>query len=844
MKIAAYIAPACRRALAAEIDAAGGNEVFFLGTLDEGRVVQVKALARGNREAVVAVAQGAQPGQVVIHNHPSGALVPSAADLGLAARLSEENVGFYIIDNRAGDLFVAVEPLPVPEIKPLAWAEVEAIFRPGGPLSREIDAYEERPGQLLMARDLTEAINRRQAALIEAGCGIGKSLAYLVPAALWAVANRRRVVISTWTINLQDQLMAKDIPLLQRLLPQECRAAQLKGRANYLCRRRLAEAASELSRIADGEEASSWQALAGWAAGSASGTYSDLTFPVPDDLWERVASDADLCPATRCPHHPDCFYYLARRQAAQSHLIVVNHHLLFSDLALRRGAAERLSPLLPPYEALILDEAHHIEEAATAHFGAGCERGALERLLSRLLHPKKKRGLLLTLAQKMKHHRGAQAEEVRQRLGPALTERLASARAFVQEQATALAASARQLLPNGEEGSGLRLTEEVAQQELYRREIKSRGLALAERLGELRQTLGEILRPLSALAEEEEALASPAQELGALLARLEGQRCCLADFFGPRDDAFVHWLSLGPKGRLGFYLSPLSVAEELHKALYQTVPILALTSATLTVNGSFDFFKSRSGLGKLPARRLLEETIPSPFAYAEQVFLGLPLDLPDPRQPAFTAELADFSLAAARLSGGACFLLFTSYKMMNEVYERLAPPLREEGMTPLRQGEMSRHQLLNAFRRGPRAILFATESFWEGVDVEGEALQSVVIAKLPFAAPSDPLIAARAERLAAQGQDGFADYLLPLAVLKLKQGFGRLIRKASDRGCVLLADRRLVEKQYGQTFLDSLPDCREVFAPREELLRMLARFFSDSDADGGLPLTKKAPGTI
>jgi len=825
------------------IAGAGGNEVFFLGRTDEARVViEVEPLARGNRDAVAAIMVATSFGDVVIHNHPSGNLTPSRADLEIASVLGNQGVGFYIIDNRAEQCYQAVAPFRRITRERLSYPEIERWYAPGGVLASRLGGYEYREEQTRMAFAVAEAFNEEKVAVIEAGTGTGKSLAYLFPAALWAVRNKERVVVSTNTINLQEQLTKKDIPFLQRNADIEFRAVLVKGRGNYLCLRKLAAVKAEPSLFKD--DAAELQAIIDWSSTTAEGCRNDLSFIPHDEVWEEVCCEADQCSRVKCPHYGGCFFYTARRAAAGADLLVVNHALLMADLAVRQETGYGSTAILPPFTRLVFDEAHHLEDVATGYLSAQTSRQGLLKLLGKLQHPRKpQRGLLPQLSSLLSREVPETLDDLYMEIAATLEGTLLPARqTLAAEVNRAMDAIGIALLNHlgvsGKHGENkLRLTSRLYGTPLWR-EVDERVRELARELAEYTAQVENFLKGCGKLPEKvAEKLAGPLTDLRGIRGRLAGVVENLL-FFVAREEGVCRWFEV-QKGARGLAVklctSPIEVAATLKENLFDKFGTVVLTSATLAVGEKFQYLEERTGITLLERRRVSELLLASPFDYREQAFVGIPADMPEPTAAGYEQALAAFLRRSILISEGRAFVLFTSYDLMGRVYQLIGASLADAGLTPMRQGEINRHLLLSRFKKERNAVLFATDSFWEGVDVQGRALELVVITRLPFRVPTEPILEARAEHLAAAGHDPFMEYAIPQAVLKFKQGFGRLIRSRSDRGAVLLLDSRLLSKNYGRVFLRSLPETRLVKGGSDQVCEAMAAFFTPSPASPALP---------
>jgi ATP-dependent DNA helicase DinG len=626
-----------------------------------------------------------------------------------------------------------------------------------GPLARALEGYELRESQLRMAELVEDALEHEGVALIEAGTGTGKTLAYLVP----ALRSGRKVVISTGTRTLQDQIMEHDLPALSRHLGLPVRAACMKGLANYLCRRRYRE-------LLDGPDAEApsvarrLPVLMDWVERSALGDRAELEEIAEDDpIWAAVQSGSDTRIGPRCSFYETCFVTEMRRRAEEAQLVVVNHHLFFADLAVRGPHG---GGVLPDYDAVIFDEAHQVEDVATLFFGVQVSEQRLARLAQDADRAFAAAGLLDEAADRV------------------LRTLQLSADAFFEQLPDAGAPGRLELPPELFDGAraddyhALDAALEALEMRCVRQAGESESVAqLARRAGQLRDELGRI-----------------------------------AEGAGERH---VTWSERRARGRV-VGASPVDVSDVFREQVVHRVPSVVLTSATLAVGGSFDFVKRRLGIDF----EVDEAVLPSPFDYAAQAALYVP-SLPDPRSPAYFEAAVDEIAALAQLTRGGAFVLCTSLRMMRRFAARCRPRLR--GRPIYLQGEAPKGALLERFRADGDAVLFATLSFWQGVDVPGEALRLVVMDKLPFDVPSDPLVEARCKRLEEEGEAPFIRYLVPSAALTLEQGFGRLIRTGRDRGVVAVLDSRLRTKGYGKVFLRTLPP-----ATRCDTMEEVARFWS------------------
>ncbi len=833
------LAPDTTARIRAEIEKAGGREVCFLASVDEERIVRdPRAVARGSFAAVLVAARDAPAGGVMLHNHPGGDLEPSEADMAVAAELYEQGLGTAIVDNEAQRLYVVVEPPEPRVLVELDSKELGDVLAPGGALAERHAGYEDRPGQRAMLAEIVTRFNEGGVAVVEAGTGTGKSLAYLLPAVLWARENRERTVVSTNTINLQEQLARKDLPLVESLVG-EVRWALVKGRGNYISIRRALLAAESQSSLFEEDRSSEIAGLLRWMETTEDGSLSDLPFSPAEETWEEVRSDADICLRGRCPHFQECFYQRSRRRAAAAELLVVNHHLLFTDLAVRRATRNYTqSAVLPAYKRVILDEAHNLEDAATSHLGVEVTRRGLFRAFARL--DRKGRGILTAV------HEGVAGSEpgpeLRERIENRVRPSLGRARAAIEglverlETRVTPGESAARLGPSG-------IGEPAAEAE-----VAEQLAATLAALGDLEREVAELRARIELTEELSDRLEGRILDLRSVERRLAAAAHALRLVLAPGEDAaaYVRWLEsrgAGARGNLVLAAAPIELGSLLRESLFQRAETAVLTSATLSTRGRFDFLRGRLGLRVEDAEpdeegvEVSELIIKSPFDFATQTLLGVPTDLPAPEggDPAFQDATAEVVGDLAGLSGGGIFVLFTSHAALRRVAERLRASGLDRRFPLYVQGEGDRSRLLERFVDARDAVLLGTSSFWEGVDVPGEPLRGLVIQKLPFRVPTEPITAARMEAIERRGEDPFQGFMLPHAALRLKQGFGRLIRSRSDRGAVLVLDDRLVGKRYGRYLRDSLPDAPLVKGPWPEVRRRLGHFYDGGGTLGGAP---------
>lgn len=691
---------------------------------------------------------------------------------------------------------------------PLNDEEVASVLEYGGPFANYFESYEHRPEQVAMLRSVTNAFSYGRHMLIEAGTGVGKSFAYLVPAAYFAMQNNTRVVVSTNTINLQDQLIKKDIPALKEALGLDVRAAVLKGRANYLCPRRLQNMRHFGPNSA--EEMRVFAKVLVWQLENQSGDRNELnlTGPAERDAWVKLSADDDACTTETCMSRMagTCPFQRAKSAAQNAHILIVNHALLLSDVATG-------SKVLPEYDYLVVDEAHHLEGATTNALSFRLTQFDMIRMLKEIGNQSS--GVLSRLVGAV----GGALRPSDQAAFGQMVERAIS-QSFRLEQLNReffnilaeFAAFLREGQPQSNYAWQARIqppTRKLTEWE----EVEMMWGQMSETWRHLLKTLEELYKAAANLfSDGNEEVEAPMGDLSNILRRMTEAHNNLTGLVLDPSAATVYWIEVNPKGdRLSLNAAPLHVGELITEHIWNTKNAAVLASATLTTHGEFNYLRNRLG-----AEMADELALGSPFDYESSTLLYVGSDMPEPNQPNYEQMLNRAIASTAIATGGRMLVLFTSYAALKRAAQGITAPLARENIFVLEQGEgASANTLLESFKSTERAVLLGTKSFWEGVDVPGEALQVVVITKLPFDVPTDPLIAARSETY----EDPFNEYYLPEAILKFRQGFGRLIRTQSDRGVVVILDKRVMTKQYGRLFLESLPQCTVRQGPLANLPR-------------------------
>jgi ATP-dependent DNA helicase DinG len=734
---------------------------------------------------------------------------------------------------------VVIETVGKRKIVPIEARPLRALVSTGGPLSRTLPYFEEREEQMEMITHICDTFNNDALALIEAGTGVGKTLAYLIPAVKWTITNNEKVVISTNTINLQEQLLYKDIPDLEKIMGVEFSYILLKGRGNYICFNRLYEAQQELFSLIDEEEFEQFNAIVEWLRTTEEESLSHLPFIPKSSLWDKINSQTGTCVGGTCDYFSRCPVNRVRRDAAKAHIIVTNHHYLFADAQLGESNAS----LLPPYRRVIFDEAHNLEDSATSFFTRTVKLSTTLRLLGRIYGKTgKNKGYLVYLQKKKVFAGSRELQEIMERIIPLRSSTIDLFNKFeeffsqIQGENWGGAILGAQTglptvapsgllpagLPSGTSGAsgapGASVVEihgDVQNHPFWRNTILPSLDHFYRGCSQLAQDLFGIRETLASVHDERAQ-----RQVDGFISGLIDISSTIDRFLGEDDENWVRWIE--NRREIGIVVSMVEVGDVLNELVFSKMHSCILTSATLTVGGNFEFLKSRLSLGRTD----MEVSLSSPFDYEHQMKVIIPNDVPAPGKPRYTEFLGGCILSLLKKTSGKAFVLFTSYKTLNSVHDSIKDELLQSGFVIFKQGEDSRRNLLDNFKSDIHSVLFGTESFWEGVDAPGETLQCVIITKLPFKVPSEPIIRARFEKIRQQGGNPFLDYYTPLAVIKLRQGIGRLIRNRSDRGIIAIFDTRILVKSYGSLFLSSMPTTNVYRGPLQDTLNEVEGFLS------------------
>jgi len=820
-----------------EISASSGNEVFFVGDCNsEGILEAVKVLARGNKFSVPAIIDAADSGQIVVHNHPSGNLTPSEQDIHLASIFGNNGVGFFIIDNNLKDFYVVVEPFKKKGLIKLDSDETRGYLIPGGRVSDLLkDNYEFREEQIRTLDEITSSFNENTVELIEAGTGTGKTFSYLIPSILWAIRNKERVVVSTNTINLQEQLIGKDLPVLDDAISEEFNYSLVKGMRNYLCLLRAETVREGQADLFGEQELDEINKLIEWSKVTDEGSLSDLNFTPDNEVWDKIAAENDSCIRAKCPYYSECFFFRHRREIASSQLLVVNHHLFFSDLAIKIATEDNQSGILPPYRRAVFDEAHNIVDTATSHFSSSVSKYGLLRTVRRLKNRGKRgeiKGLVYYSASTAMKLSGKKKDvkliDALYKAEEVISPRVDHIEAIINESFDLL----REFIvfkkdPENKNGKNfnIRITKEMLNKEQWKNANVKFG-ELKTALKGLTDEIKHLMEIIEHSSEDEPETLKLLVEFRSIANKLDYYTEVIDAFFSVYEDLNVKWVDLKTRNESFFStigISPIDISDHLKKKLYKNLDTAVLTSATLAIDKSFEFNKSQLGLDEL--NRVNELMVSSPFNFKEQSLLCIPTDVPELHSEDYLEKISLYLKELLFITSGNALILFTSYDLLNRVHTIIKEELINSHINVLIQGAEPRDKLINKFKELRNSALFATDSFWEGIDVAGDSLKLVVIMRLPFKVPTDPIFEARTEYLDNQGINSFLEYSVPHAVIKFKQGFGRLIRSKSDRGVVVVLDKRIINKSYGKYFISSLPDCDTVIGNMRDVLNKIKLFF-------------------
>ena len=742
--------------------------------------------------------------EIVIRTTKPNQLYPSDQELEVTEELyNKKNIAYCLLSSELDDFYFVqdIDRIYLEQI------DVKDYFSEEGILVRDI-GFEYRKEQEDMAHAVEKSVNENKKLIVEAGTGTGKTLAYLIPAIRWAVENKKKVIIATNTINLQEQLLLKDIPLAKSIIKEDFSYALVKGRNNYVCKRLFNELA--LGKNIDIETYSieareQIEYILKWGHKTKTGDKADLPFEVLPEVWELIQSTTELCIGKKCPYRKECFYMKTRMEKLEADILISNHHVFFADLNVRAETdfdTEYL--ILPRYHMVIFDEAHNIESVARSYFSVEVSKISFTRLLNRIYQKKsrkKEKSALIRVEESIDDKSLKDTSQYIQLLNSIKEET-----SILQNISDEYFDEIRKMYDSK---ADMPIRKTLNNFEM----TKSRFLEnLREKKSFFERKMNEFLNDLMAFSNviDEEKDKNP--EVINFVNHIKIYKSYIDNFKFINEfsnDDYIYWLDINAK-RTNVVLTatPLNIAQKLSSVLFENLNRLIFASATLATNGNFNYFKNSLGLNE---EKCIEEIIKSPFNYDEQMSVYIPNDILDSENiNAFVTDASRFILEILTKTQGKAFVLFTSYTMLNQIYYSIGKKFKNAGFEVFLHGEKQRSQLIKEFKESKNPILFGTTSFWEGVDVQGENLSNVIITKLPFLVPTDPIVSAISKKIEEEGRNSFTDYQLPEAIIKFKQGIGRLIRKKSDSGNIFILDSRILKKKYGTLFIQALPSRKNI----------------------------------
>ena len=821
MKIAEFISAKAMEHMRLEISESGGNEVFFRGIPDgEGIVSEVEVIARGNSSSVAALLNMMRKNEVIIHNHPSGVLIPSDEDVSISSMYGEVGGASYIVNNAVDDIYVIVP------LKEFIKIDIDEYFAENGVIHKNFGKFEVRREQYEMAKLIENSMNENKKLIVEAGTGTGKTIAYLLPTLLYAIENNLKVIVSTNTINLQEQLVNKDIPLLKKIINEDFNYQIVKGRGNYLCKRKLYNidvTEKETDTEEERTEKNIIRNLIDWDKNvTRTGDRNELKYEISNSIWEKVNSEVDMCKGVKCPHYSKCHFFKARKNVADATLLIVNHHMFFADLAIRNQTGFYTNySILPNYDIVVFDEAHNIEDTARNYFTFETSKISFGRLMGNIYNRRvvnsSNGGAIVRL---MTYLNESLSSEEYEKVDELKEDAIAELNIFYDKGIDIFDKLIYLFSENNNNREiKIKIDKQKMQSNKAFREVMEINSQFKESYGNLVIRINKFLNTVSNYnLEDKEGFLF---EFSRYYERLKQYYKKFEFILEGKEEGYVYWANVTTiRPNVKLYATPFDISDELNDNLFTKMDRMVFTSATLAVDNKFDYYKKSIGLMKENRRKIDERIVKSPFDYEKQMKVYIPEDALDPTNIEFLRDLEEFIEGVIKNTKGHCFLLFTSYSALNFLYNQLKSRFSEKEYTLIKQNDFPRHEMIEIFKNSKNPILFGTDSFWEGVDVQGEQLQSVIITKLPFKVPNDPVTEAIIENIRKNGQNPFNDYQVPQAVIKFKQGVGRLIRSKTDSGNIIILDNRIIKKMYGKKFLSALPRNKVVESKSEILKKM------------------------
>lgn len=804
-----------------EIINSNGNEVFFRGIPDKNQIViDIEVLARGNTNSVAALVNKMRKNEVIIHNHPSGILLPSDADLTVSSMYGNSGGASYIINNEVNDIYVIVP------LKKESKINIDEFFGENRIIHKKINKFEPRKEQYEMSKYIEESLNENKKIIVEAGTGTGKTIAYLLPTLLYALENNLKVIISTNTINLQEQLIKKDIPLIKKIIEKDFKYEIVKGKGNYLCKRKLYNISTTVKEKDSEEEKQEKKVIKtfeNWDKVTQNGDKNELKYEVPYRVWEKINCESDLCNGVKCSYYNDCYFFKARKDINDADLLIVNHHMFFADLAIRQEAGFHTNySILPNYDIVVFDEAHNIEDTARNYFTYEISKFKFGRIVGNIHNNRTKTDnnnsaitrVMKLLIEKLAQEDYYKADDLKE-------EMISSLNLFYDKGIEILDKIIAPYLNDFRSGEiKLRIDVSKNKNKQFWNEIENVKNNFKDLYAKLIKKLREFKNYIEKFDLEENDDNGIIFDFEKYFDRLKE---CYENFIfilNSNEEGYVYWFQIDKnRTNIKLYATPFDVSNQLNDNLFDKLDKIVFTSATLAVDEKFKYFKESIGLDKTK-RKLIEKIINSPFDYEKQMKVYIPEDTLDPNDIHFLDDVEEYLEKTIKATKGNCFLLFTSYSSMEYCYKKLNYHFNMIEYNFIKQGDYPRHEMIEMFKNSENPVLFGTDSFWEGVDVQGDKLKSVIIIKLPFKVPNDPVTEAIIENIKQKGKNPFNDYQVPQAVIKFKQGIGRLIRSKDDKGIITILDNRIIKKAYGKKFLKTLSK-NKFIDKKNEIIKML-----------------------
>lgn len=793
------------------------KSIILKATFDENELIKNPVFLAENKKKVLEnITTNFKREEVYIRVAKGNQLYPSDLELEISEDLyNKKNVAFCILSNKLDDFYFVqdIDRINLDKI------DIAPFFEKEGVLAKSIKNFEYREEQKNMALSVQQGINENKKIVVEAGTGTGKTLAYLIPAIKWAIQNQKKIIIATNTINLQEQLLYKDIPIVRTIIDEKFSYALVKGRNNYLCKRLFNEVSIKGNVDLDlfsSESKEQLEHILKWGNKTETGDKSELPFEVNSDIWELVQSTTELCIGKKCPHRKQCFYMRTRREKIDANVLIANHHLFFADLNVRANTdfdSEYL--ILPKYDMVIFDEAHNIESVARSYFSMEISKFSFNRLVNRIFSKSNKR------KQKPALNRLEESVDRANLENPGIydltLENIKDSIQVLQIVAEEYFEELRKVFDNGNENGVKKV---LTSYEMKKSNFLENSREKKEKFQNLLKDFMNLLEAFLNLLDGEK---DKNPDIINFKNHINIYKAFIDSFLfinNLSEEEYIYWIDINAK-RTNVVLTatPLNIAKKLNTSLFENINRLVFASATLTADRNFNYFKKSIGLLE---EECIEEIIDSPFNYDEQMKVYIPTNIQDSdKLDLFYEDAANFILSILLKTQGKAFILFTSYTMLNQVYYSIKNELLENNFEIFLHGEKPRSQLITEFKKAINPILFGTTSFWEGVDVQGDNLSNVIIVKLPFLVPTDPIVSAISKKIEEEGGNSFFDYQLPEALIKFKQGIGRLIRNKTDKGNIFILDNRMIKKNYGVSFINAIPTKKLKILTKNEIIKLI-----------------------